>query len=116
MLQATDGELPADAQRGLKESLRTRGMFLACSCRPTGKLTVRLPAGAGARVAAVVRGVESIGRDVARVRIACTGPFDYFPGQFVNVVRPADGLTRSYSLASLHSPSGLPAGDDVLEL
>ena len=107
MLQATDGQPPAEAQRGLKDSLRTRGMFLACACRPTGQLTVRLPASVGARVAAVVRGVEPIGRDVARVRIACDGPFDYFPGQFVNVVRPADGLTRSYSLASLRSDDGL---------
>src|SRR5205085_691623 len=33
-----------------------------------------------------------------------------------NVVRPGDGLVRSYSLASLHSPPGLPAGDTLLEL
>jgi NAD(P)H-flavin reductase/ferredoxin len=113
LLQATEGAaaVPADAQRGLKESMRARGMFLACACRPTpgSQLTVQLPAGAGARVAATVKEVEAIGRDVARVRIACDGPFDYFPGQFVNVVRPDDGLTRSYSLASLQA-------DDALEL
>jgi NAD(P)H-flavin reductase/ferredoxin len=117
VLQATNGTPPADAQRGLKPAQRLRGMFLACACRPQGELPGQLPNGAdGSRTAAVVRQVEHVGSAVARVLIEPNGAFDYYPGQFVNVVRPGDGLTRSYSLASLHSPDGVPRGDDLLEL
>lgn len=115
LLQATTGTPPPASQKGLKDAYRARGLFLSCVCKPAGDLTVRFAADVGRRVAAEVRGVERIGRDVARVSLACAESFDYFPGQFVNVARP-DGLTRSYSLASLHSPPGLPLGDDLLEL
>jgi ferredoxin-NADP reductase len=116
MLEATGGSaVPAEAQRGLKDTLRARGMFLACACRPGGDMTVRLPSGGSARLPAVVHHVESIGRDVVRVRIACPAPFAYSPGQFVNLVRPRDGLIRSYSLASLRPRTAPPDEPDLLE-
>lgn len=86
----------------------------AASIRPGWQGT---PAGdeVGRRVPAVVRRVEMMSRDVARIWHSSDEPFHYFPGQFVNVAR-GDGLVRSYSLASLHSPPGLPPGDPTLEL
>jgi NAD(P)H-flavin reductase len=115
-MQVTAGEASAASQKGLKDAMRARGFFLACSCVPSGDLTVRFANHAVRRARAVLERVERLSETVARVLLSCDEPFDYFPGQFVNVVRPEDGLVRSYSLASLHSPAGLPAGDKHLEL
>jgi CDP-4-dehydro-6-deoxyglucose reductase len=119
LMQAAEGTaaaLTVESQKGLKDAQRARGLFMACACKPTADLAVRFAADAARASRAIVRRVEKVGRDVARVTLACEhDAFNYYPGQFVNVVRP-DGLTRSYSLASLHSPAGLPAGDEFLEL
>jgi NAD(P)H-flavin reductase/ferredoxin len=116
LLQATAGEPSKASQAGLKDAMRARGFFLACSCVPTADLTVRFADHAVRRARAVVKRVDRLTESVARVLLSCDEPFDYFPGQFVNVVRASDGLVRSYSIASLHSPDGVPAGDDHLEL
>jgi ferredoxin-NADP reductase len=113
-MQATGGKPPAEAQKSLKDAQKTQGMFLACCARPSADLTVRIPDGAGKRSPAVVRHVESIGRDGVRVRLECADGFSYFPGQFVNLSR--GDLMRSYSLASLHPVPGICPGDTGLEL
>ncbi|HYE20584.1 MAG TPA: 2Fe-2S iron-sulfur cluster-binding protein [Tepidisphaeraceae bacterium] len=115
LMRATSGAVPAAAQVGLKETLRAGGYFLACSCRPAEDLTVSLPGAALAGTPAVVKRVDLLSPDVARVLIECKEPFAYRPGQFVNLVRP-DGLVRSYSLASLHRSEDVAGHDEHLEL
>jgi CDP-4-dehydro-6-deoxyglucose reductase len=113
LMQAAEGATPAAAQKGLKDSLKARGYFLSCVCTPAEDMTIHPAAHAVQRARAMVRGVEMLSRDVARVMLSYESPFDYFPGQFVNVVRQ-DGLMRSYSLANLKpASSGL---EDLLEL
>jgi ferredoxin-NADP reductase len=116
LMQVTCGTPSPASQKPLKDAMRARGFFLACSCVPTEDLTVRFADHAGRRAKAVLKRVERLAGNVARVLLSCDEPFDYFPGQFVNVVRPSDGLVRSYSIASLHSPEGVAPGDDHLEL
>jgi NAD(P)H-flavin reductase len=55
---------------------------------------------AGLSIEAEVREVARLSGSVARLRLAPRGSFSYRAGQFVTLSR-ADGLTRSYSLASL---------------
>lgn len=55
---------------------------------------------AGLSIEAEVREVTRLSGSVARLRLAPRASFSYRAGQFVNLSR-ADGLTRSYSLASL---------------
>jgi CDP-4-dehydro-6-deoxyglucose reductase len=105
-LRAAVGTPPAAAQVGLKETQRLRGQFLACICRPDEDLTIALDDDPpqGAEVVAV----DPLAADVVRVRLRTDVPLDHRAGQFVTVLR-ADGLARSYSLASLPD-------DDALEL
>ncbi len=110
LMQASAGDIPADASKGLKDSLKARGYFLACACRPTGDLTIHPAEHATQRARAIVRRIEKLNPDVARILLSYEPPFEYFPGQFVNIVR-SDGLTRSYSLANLRR-----ATDDEEEL
>ena len=114
LMQATDGAIPPAAQKGLKDSLKARNYFLACVCRPAGDLTLQPPGEHAAPLArGVVRRIEKLSHDVARVLLAYKSPFNYFPGQFVNLVR-SDGLTRSYSLANLGASGA--TDEDLLEL
>jgi NAD(P)H-flavin reductase len=84
---------------GLKETLKAQGYFLACACRPENALEV---AGAGAelRVPARITSLERLSDSVLRVRLRPEERFEYRAGQYVSLLR-ADGLARSYSLASL---------------
>ena len=97
MLQATDGDIPAAAQRGLKSTYVEQGMFLACCCHPEGDLKVQKRGDASAVTGTVVE-KSMLNRSVLRLRIETE--LSYKAGQYVNLIRE-DGLSRAYSIASI---------------
>lgn len=99
MLRAIDGEVPTQAQAGLKDSWKARGYFLACMCRPACNLTATLVE-SDTRINATITALDHLSQDVLRVRLACDAPLDFRPGQYVTLFRD-NGLARSYSIASL---------------
>ena len=105
LIKCTAGEVPATAQHGLKDTLRAQGYFLACSHKPESDLSVK-PAGNAERIQAHISDLELLTDTVLRVRLRTTQPMEYFAGQFVSVFRE-DGLSRSYSLASLPADNHL---------
>lgn len=58
---------------------------------------------------ATIESIEKLAPHITRVQLSPDQAFEYQAGQFINL-RRADGLTRSYSLASV------PGQDDMLEL
>jgi len=92
--------LPAKWQAGLKDAWKASGYFLACSCHPEGDFTA-VPVGNEARSRAQVAAVERLTPSVLRVHLRCDDEaFAYRSGQYLTLFR-ADGLARSYSIASL---------------
>jgi ferredoxin-NADP reductase/ferredoxin len=85
LMRAASGSVPEKAQVGLKDTLKARNYFLACSCK--------LEAGAELEVGG--------GADELRVpaRLDSMTPLSG-DGQYLTLLRP-DGLARSYSVASL---------------
>lgn len=100
MLKAEGGEVPAAAQQGVKESWRRQGFFMACVCRPSGALEVTRCDAARAYPTRILA-VERIADAVLRVSLERPPEFEFSAGQFVQLVRPTDGLMRPYSIASL---------------
>ena len=100
LVRATSGSPPLEAQAGLKEAQRLQGYFLACQARASEDLTISLSAARELDVPARVVSVERLSPDVLRVLLRPTRPLAYRAGQYVTLIR-ADGLARSYSLASL---------------
>lgn len=100
MMRALRDAPPAEAQKGLKKSQQAEGYFLACSCVPQVDMEVTLDAPELFLVPATVQSVVKLNSNIARLRLQTAQPFEYRPGQFVNV-RRGDGLIRSYSLASV---------------
>lgn len=98
-MAASGGTVPESAQTPLREVERRAGMFLACMCRPAGDLELRdlddQPT-SGADIVEVTHLTDS----VVRLRLQTEQPFIYEAGQYVALQR-SDGLTRSYSLASV---------------
>jgi CDP-4-dehydro-6-deoxyglucose reductase, E3 len=99
LMQASQGELPAAAQTGLKDSWKAQSYFLSCVCRPESDLKVN-PVGADARIGATIAALNRLSADVLQVRLRCDGHIAFRAGQYVTVVRDG-GLARSYSIASL---------------
>lgn len=109
MMRATRGTPPAEAQKGIKESLRVRNYFLACACKPTEDMEAALPSDDDVpQSSAIVVGKTPLNDNIIRLRLLCPAPFTYRAGQFVNVHH--GDWVRSYSLASV------PGQDDFLEL
>ena len=106
LLRAACGTVPAEAQQGLKATLVEQGYFLSCVCRPESDLALE-PAG-GLEVAGRIAALERLTETVLRAHVETEAPLEYRAGQYITL-RRADGLARSYSLASL------PA-DGTLEL
>jgi len=110
LLRAPGAVIPATAQRGLRRTVCAEGYFLACCFRPTeDELEVQRPREAEVYGRAIVRAKLPASRTAVRLFLEPATALYYHPGQFINL-RRADGLTRSYSLASV------PRTDPLLEL
>jgi CDP-4-dehydro-6-deoxyglucose reductase len=100
LLRAPAGAVPPVAQKGLKDSLRKQGFFLACVCKPLGDLLVERGPSCE-RFVCRVEHVSVFSDTVLKVSISVPVGFEYEAGQFVQLERPEDGLMRPYSIASL---------------
>jgi ferredoxin-NADP reductase/ferredoxin len=101
LMRAVKGAPPPAAQKDLKATLIAQGYFLACICRPEGDLEVTLPsADVDRRLAATLLDKNPLNNDIVELIFACDAPLEYQPGQFIALWR-SDGLSRTYSLASL---------------
>ncbi len=106
MVRAISGDVPPEAQVGLRDAWRERGYLLACQCRPRGDLALE-PLGEGMRVAAEIAERTLLSPSVARVLVRLSQPFDATAGQYVTLHR--HDVARSYSIAALRE-------DRILEL
>ena len=102
IMQSLRGEVPAETQTDLKETYRLRNYFLACQWQPSNDVQIALPDDSELYGRAIVDSVAKLNEGVCRVRMTPAADFDYYAGQFINI-RRADGLVRSYSLASVPS-------------
>jgi len=92
--------VPPAAQQGLKEALRLQGLFLACQCQPSEDIELERY-GSSAVFDSRVERVEWLGERVLRVYLTAPAGFVYQAGQFIQLERPGDGVSRAYSIASL---------------
>lgn len=99
LLKATHGCVPPNAQAGLKPALVEQGYFLSCLCKPEEDLVIE-PPGAGIRVPAKLVEIRWLSPSVLHVGIELANPLAHRAGQYLTLFRP-DGLSRSYSIASL---------------
>lgn len=93
------GDVPERARQGLAPRMVAQGVAFACCLVGTGPFDL-LDVGDAATCAATIEELETIGRDVVRVGLRTEVPLDFRPGQYV-VLERADGIERSYSIASL---------------
>lgn len=109
LLRATAGVPNPIGQQGLKDSLRERGYFLSCITPADCDLGLSTTDSDGLQVRAELRESVLLSDSVLRLRLVPERDLPYRAGQFINIQRD-DGLTRSYSLASV------PSQDSFLEL
>lgn len=102
LMKAKSGPVPAAAQKGLKEAQRLQSLFLACVCRPGQDQHLELERhGSSEEFSSRVERVEQLTEQVLRVSLALPSGFVHRAGQYLQLVRPSDGLMRPYSIASL---------------
>lgn len=105
IMQVTKGTIPEKAQKGLKDSHKSKGFFLACSCEPKEDIDIQLPDAEQLRISATVSEINKLSDDVLELKIKTTEPYQYHSGQYVTLWKDED-LGRSYSLASLPENGG----------
>jgi ferredoxin len=106
IMQAEEGGVPQEAQAGLRQSMVAKGNFLPCVCQPTTDMRVSNLATEDLYSPATVQEIDYLSPDICRIYLEPTTPLYYHAGQFMNL-RREDGLSRSYSLASVPSLSNL---------
>lgn len=102
LMRAVDGDVPARAQQGLKESWKKRGFFLTCICSADRPLTLE-GGQAAERFSSRIQNVRSLSPRVSVVHLERPSDFQFEAGQFVQVIRAEDDVRRPYSIASLPS-------------
>jgi CDP-4-dehydro-6-deoxyglucose reductase, E3 len=105
MMRAASGDPGEAAQDQVKDTLRAEGYFLACVCRPDSDLTVALARDQDVSAPARIGPVTEGGAGVLRVCLEPEEPLPFRPGQYITLQR-GDGLSRSYSIASLPGRPG----------
>lgn len=105
LLQSKEGEVPASAQVGLKPTQQVQGCFLSCLCKPNQDLTLVDCDGLGVKTTAYIVESKRLTASVYALWLRVEGDFTYKAGQYINLIRPSDQLTRSYSIASVQTVS-----------
>ncbi|HED33960.1 MAG TPA: 2Fe-2S iron-sulfur cluster binding domain-containing protein [Gammaproteobacteria bacterium] len=100
MMQCTAGNIPADSQKGLRSQYIEKNYFLPCSCHPTSDMNIAEIPLNDLFHSAIIHQKDIITNDVCRLLIEPSQEMTYQPGQYINLQRLSDGLTRSYSLVS----------------
>ncbi|MDQ6981523.1 MAG: FAD-binding oxidoreductase [Mariprofundus sp.] len=102
LTRALKGKPPTASQQGLKDTLAAQNYFLACICKPDEDMEIGLATISPKYVAKLIS-KDQMNESIIRIRFELPDEFSYRPGQFINLIRPSDELTRSYSLASISS-------------
>jgi len=105
VLKATEGEVPTAAQVGLKTTQKAQNYFLSCLCKPTQDLTLLDCDDLGMKATAYVVATKQLTPSIYAVWLEIEGDFTYKAGQYINLTRPCDPLTRSYSIAGVQTSS-----------
>lgn len=105
IMQVTKGKVPETAQKGLKDSQKVKGFFLACSCEPEESIDIQLADTKKLRTAASVSEINKLSADVIELKIKTIEPLEYYAGQYVTLWKN-ESLARSYSLANLPDDNG----------
>lgn len=91
---------PKGGQKELSPALAERGLFLPCISEAQDGFVCSRADEAEFSTPAEITRTEVVSKTIQLVRIRPDKPFSYRSGQFINLHR-ADGLSRSYSLASV---------------
>ena len=98
IMQAVDGDIPTQAQKGLNNSQIEQGLFLACQCHPENDFYISSkPVGQPFRSAKVA---EKKWLSDSVIQLTLAHDLTFQAGQFVNL-KSTSGVIRSYSIASL---------------
>ena len=100
MMRATEGDPGEDAQQRIRQTLVDSGHFLPCICHPDDDLDVEPADRSELFIDAIISQKDDLSPTVTRLRIEPARDLDWTPGQYINLRRD-DGLTRSYSIASI---------------
>ncbi|RFF30453.1 2Fe-2S iron-sulfur cluster-binding protein [Wenzhouxiangella sediminis] len=109
LMRASDGRVPAEAQKGLKADLVRQGFFLPCRCIPEEPLRIDQFEADPPVASLPVIETFMLAEDIRCIRLPADRAVDPLPGQHIGIVGP-DGHPRRYSVASL------PRRDGHLEL
>lgn len=113
MLKAVDGQPSPKSQAGLRDAWKRQGLFLSCVCEVTTPLRVVRSDVVGS-FDARIQDVAQLSPYIVRVLVSKPQGFVFQAGQFVQLQRVSDAVTRPYSIASLPSDEFLEFHVQVL--
>ncbi|MTI15514.1 2Fe-2S iron-sulfur cluster-binding protein [Sansalvadorimonas verongulae] len=85
LLQATDGDIPPESQRGLNEEQRSDGLLLACQCIPKSTLKLQTLRRALQPMQAIITGTRTVTPTLLELTFSPRLPVNYRPGQFLSL-------------------------------
>lgn len=60
LMQVTKGQVPEQAQKGLKDSHKAKGLFLACCCEPEEDINIQIADAEQLRIPATVNQIKKL--------------------------------------------------------
>lgn len=107
LLRCTEGQVPAEATRGLPEELAARNYLLACLCVPAGPMMLARPDSADRATDCLLHQAEAAG-DFLFLRFETARVLACIPGQVLLLQRAADGVAEAGSGISLEVTACVP--------
>ncbi|WP_281645651.1 2Fe-2S iron-sulfur cluster binding domain-containing protein [Parendozoicomonas sp. Alg238-R29] len=100
LVQATSGEIPLAAQRGLTEEQRSDNLLLACQCIPETALTLQPLRRALQPLQAIITDTRLINPTLLELTFSPRLPINYHPGQFLSLSLEKHDYGSRYTLIS----------------
>lgn len=104
----SDSPVDSIAQKGLGQSKKDAGLFLACQQKINKDLKITKSDDITVVLDAKIISQERLTSSVVKINIKPSTHFPFYAGQFINLIRE-DSVTRSYSIAS-------QSNSEILEL
>lgn len=105
LIKAEDGVVNPLWQRGLPDTLKVQGYFLACIAQPETELILLAPDSTECDIPAEIQALTWLNRNVLQVKLGVTDNTIWIPGQYLNLLNE-QGVVRSYSIANIPVQEG----------
>jgi len=99
IMRSLNAPPPIEAQKTLRDTLKSKNYFLACACIPERDMELALPESLSIQVTAQVNSIDYLNEDIIAILLQCASQVNYTAGQSIMLMNH-DNIGKNYYITS----------------